>query len=176
MPNIALVVLRWATAMFRQFPTMSYIVVLLAIIMIIMITYMAVHIITGIPIAISRIQQHHFSNYVGFPIDRPELDAQSISYGEVTITNISNNNEKVAVDFTLHITGQDGTNIKSRADLVGPFGMILGKDDKTAKHSANLPFGEALRYFRNPVELAPGQVERRQLEFLFALNHVTNLL
>jgi hypothetical protein len=164
--DIAPAVFRWATAMFKQFPIMSAIVVIMAIIMVSMIMYMATHVITGIPIAISRVQQQYFSDYVGFPIDNPELDAQSISYGEITITNISTK-EKVAIDIILHITGSDGTNIKTRADLIGPFGMMLGKDDKEAKHSANSPFGEAQKYFRTPVELVPGQIERRRLEFLF---------
>jgi hypothetical protein len=124
MLDIAQVAFRWATAMVKQFPIMSSIVVLLAIIMIVMITYMMTHVITGIPIAVSRVQQQYFSDYVGFPIDKPELDAQSISYGEITITNISAD-EKVAIDIMLHITGPDGTNIKTRADLTGPFGMIL---------------------------------------------------
>jgi hypothetical protein len=101
MQNIALVVLRWAVAMFKQFPMMASTVVIMVIIMIIMIIYMAIHVALGIPIAISRVQQHYFSNYVGFPIDKPELDAQSISYGEVTITNISSK-EKVILDIMLH--------------------------------------------------------------------------
>jgi hypothetical protein len=100
MQDFALAALRWATAMFRQFPTMSSLVVLMLVIMIGMIAYMASHIITGIPIAISRVQQKNFSNYVGFPVDKQELDAQSISFGEITITNISTK-EKVATRLLL---------------------------------------------------------------------------
>ena len=164
--NIALAALRWITAMFKQFPFMSILVVVMVMIVIVMVTYMASHIVTGIPIAISRVQQKSFSNYVGFPVDKQELDAMSISYGEITITNISTK-EKVTIDLILHITGPDGTNIKTSADLVGPFGMILGKDDKTSKLAASAPFGEAPKYFRNPVELTPEQTERRQLVFIF---------
>jgi hypothetical protein len=164
-PDFPLAVLRWATAMFKQFPTMSVLIVLMAIIMVAMAGYMATHIITGIPVSISRIQLHHFSNYVGFPVDKNH-DAQSINYGEVTIANISTK-EKVALDMLLHVTGPGQINVKAKADLLGPLGMILGKDDNRSRSSSAATFGEPPTYFRNTVELAPGQIERRQLVFLF---------
>jgi len=40
-------------------------------------------------------------------------------------------------------------------------------DDKVAKYFATAPIGESQKHFRNPVELSPGQVERRQLDFIF---------
>jgi hypothetical protein len=154
------------TAMLKQFPYMSGIIALMLLIIICMLVYMNMNLITGIPVAVSRIQMHHFSNYVGFPVGRREWDAQSISYGDITVTNISTT-EKVALEFILHITGPDRVNLKARADLTGPFGMILGKDDNTARQSVNRPFGEILQYFRNPVELNHGQIERKRLEFVF---------
>jgi len=60
------------------------------------IVYMAKHLTTGIPVAISRVQQSAFVNYAGFPVPTPEDDAQVMSFGEVTITNISEK-EKVAL-------------------------------------------------------------------------------
>jgi len=158
--------LRWATAMFKQFPIMSSSVVLMMVIVSGMITYMATHITRGISVAISRVEQKVFANYAGFPVDKQEWDAQAIDYGEITITNISAK-ENVALNLTLHITGKDGTDLKAPTDLVGPFGMIMGKDDLVTKHLANSSFGEPPKYFRNPIELAPGQTERKRLKFLF---------
>ena len=166
MPDYALTAFRWATAMIKQFPILSSISVLMLILGIGLLIYIATHLITGIPIAISRVQMQGAVNYVGFPVERHELDAQLISYGEITITNISAT-EKVALDFMLHITDPGVVDITSKADLIGPFGMILGKDDNAAKRIANLPFGEAPKYFRNPVELEPRQIERKRLVFLF---------
>jgi hypothetical protein len=166
MTDFALVIFHWVTAMIRQFPVISFIIAVELISIIGMILYVGAHLITGIPIAISKVQMHHFSNYVGFPVGRREWDAQSISYGDITVTNISPT-EKVALEFILHITGPDGMNLKTRADLTGPFGMILGKDDNTAKQSVNRLFGETPKYFRNPVELDHGQIEKKRLEFVF---------
>jgi hypothetical protein len=165
MTDIALVALRWATAMFKQFPVMSWLSVAMLLGVIAIVAFMATHVTTGIPVGVTRVQQLSFSNYTGFPVSGNREDSQSFNYGEVTITNISPK-EKVALELTLHITGPDGTNIKIPANLVGPYGMILGKDDRPTKYYTDAPFGEVKKFFRNPIELAPGQVERKLLTFL----------
>jgi hypothetical protein len=44
-------------------------------------------------------------------LPRGEWDAQSISYGDITVTNISTTG-KVALEFILYITGQGGVNLR----------------------------------------------------------------
>jgi hypothetical protein len=145
---------------------MSALAVLMVTVGIGMLIYICMHITIGIPVAISRVQTRSFFNYAGFPVDRKEMDAQMISFGEITMTNISTN-EKIALDLKLHVTAKNGVHIESSADLAGPLGMILGKDDSAAKQFATSAFGEASKYFRNTIELGPGQIERRRLSFLF---------
>ena len=164
--EVAFAAFRWTTAMLKQFPWLSAFVIIAFLFVISAIVYMAKHLTTGIPVAISRVQQSAFVNYAGFPVPTPEDDAQVMSFGEVTITNISEK-EKVALDLNLRIEGADGTSFSVPANLRGPFGTVWGKDDKVAKYFATAPIGEPQKHFRNPVELSPGQVERRQLDFIF---------
>jgi len=157
--------------MFKQFPLLSLVAVIFIATGIALIIYLALHTTAGIPVAISRVQSSWFANYAGFTDDK-DNDAQVFSFGEVTITNTSTT-EKVALDLFLHISAKDKaknkTSIRLPANLIGPFHMIYGKDDKASKTFANAGFGEPRNLFRSPVELSPGQVSRKELVFVISI-------
>ena len=119
-----------------------------------------------IPIAISRIESRA-QGYAGF-FDEKEKDAWQLLFGDssslVTITNISTT-KHITLDIWLHVIGDNIRNVKFLADLQGPFGLILGKDDATAKSFQKLE-RDPMQYFKCPVTLQPQETTRRRLEFL----------
>lgn len=124
-------------------------------------------VVTGkIPIAVSGLQER-VSSYALFDNDR-DHDAWGITLGDsssrVTITNTSTT-RSVSLDIWLYIQGEKLKNVKFLADLQGPHGLLLGKDDAVTKSLIKMG-REPIEYFRCPVALEPEQTMRGCLEFL----------
>lgn len=118
----------------------------------------------SIPISIQELRLRIICDYAGFFEGKNPDDAQRIDLGEVTIANISKD-RRVALDLVLRIAGKL-TNLPLQADLRGPQGLLLGKDDLYAK-LARAKDLERIEYFRNPVEIEPQEVQKKRLVFLF---------
>lgn len=118
----------------------------------------------SIPISIQELRLRVIDGHAGFFSGENPDDAQIINLGDVTIANISKD-RRVALELVLRITGRT-TNLPLQADLRGPRGLLLGKDDLPAKWARTKKL-EVIEYFRNPVEIEPQQVQKKRLAFLF---------
>lgn len=125
--------------------------------------------IDSIPISIRELRIRIISDYAGFFEGNNPDDAQLIDFGEVTIANISKD-RRVALELVLRITGRL-TNMPLQADLRGPRGLLLGKDDLYAKLAAAKGL-ERIEYFRNPVEMEPQKVLKKRLAFMLTVRKV----
>lgn len=122
----------------------------------------------SIPIAFADIRRTAFNNYPmrGRPANPGEFDeAVAFAYGLVTIANISAS-RSATLNIFLHLTTDDGWDVKLPASLVGAFGHRLDQDAAIVPILANMGLAAPV-YLENPIHLKAGDAITRNLVFMF---------